>query len=149
MGGIKNYNFIEFTVQNTIKMINAGKLAKFNISAYVSREDDDLSRIYEIRPPKQIHFNTFGIQKYLGTRLPRYFDNKYQKMKSDVVILILSSIVYEYIGNMDEEESELFALKWLVNHNKLAKKMLGRIDITEYATRILSPCKAYEEYLGQ
>ena len=149
MGGIKNYNFIEFTVQNTIKMINAGKLAKSNISAYVSREDDDLSRIYEIRPPKQIHFNTFGIQKYLGTRLPRYFDNKYQKMKSDVVLLILSSIVYEYIGNMDEEESKLFALKWLVNHNKLAKKMLGRIDITEYATSILSPCKAYDEYLGQ
>ena len=149
MGGIKNYNFIEFTVQNTIKMINAGKLAKSNISAYVSREDDDLSRIYEIRPPKQIHFNTFGIQKYLGARLPRYFDNKYQKMKSDVVILILSSVVYEYIGNMDEEESELFALKWLVNHNKLAKKMLGRIDITEYATNILSPCKAYDEYLGQ
>ena len=146
---MQNYILIENTVEKTVKMANMGKLTKSKISAYLYREDSKINRIYKIEPPKDIYFNVFGIQKCIGSGISIYFDSEYHKMRGYICILTLKSLVKEYIGITDETESLKFAAKWLIDHKAVARKTIGKIDMSPLGDIILQPCVSYEKYNGR
>ena len=143
---IGNDVMIENTIINTIKLANICKLSISKIPTYIYKEDDGLGCIYKIEPPNNIHFNMFEISKYLGGKLPIYFDNKKEKLRCAVCILIIKCLLKVYIdGEYTDDEYFKCAAKWLISHKKQMRKIVGQVDISNLADIILQPCKLYED----
>ena len=147
---MRKNDMIENTVLNTVKFANVTKLLFSKTLAYVYKDNNDLERIYKMVHPKMIYFNLFGIEKYASSQIPSYFDSKYEKRRLNICMVILKSIVYEYIADKTahdvNEECFKFAAKWIVNHKKEMHKFVGQVDISGLADLILQPCKMYEDF---
>ncbi len=143
---VRNNIFIENTIINTIKLANVGKLMKKRISTYIYKDDIKLDQIYKIESSKVIHFNVSGISKYIGDQLPFYNDSTYSKMRMTICMIVLQTLLKEYIVK-DQSENEYYicAAKWLVNHQKIMRKIVGNVDISNLATVILQPSNLYND----